>query len=296
MTVAPIWSVVVPVYERRVFLRECLESILIQDPGPESLEVLVIDNASPTPGIGDLVDEIAGKRVKFYRNERNVGLYRSMNKGVLATTGRFIHFLHEDDYVLPGFYREVVPPEHRSSNVPQIYHSHYLNLGEEGSTGGPPFFTSQQAMLERLVLGNPLQICSIVIDRRVFEMIGLFREDLPHTADWEFWMRAALRVPWIYNKQPLAVFRVHKKQDTAKHTENGRAIYDTRRLLDSFAEILPDSLKVFLPTSRRSYARLAMISAIGAIEDGDSQAAATFLREASILLHPTGVGDMLLNS
>lgn len=288
----PLFSVIVPVYERREFLRECLESITSQwEEG--KFEVLVLDNASPTPGLKELVDDIGKGKVLFVRNKRNLGLYGSVNRGIALTTGQYVHVLHEDDYVLPGFYEEVV---FLKTDKAAVFHTHYLNVLPDGNNGGPPFITSQNDLLERLVLGNPLQVCSVVIDRLIFNEIGNFREDLPHVADWEFWMRSALRFPWIYNKKPMAVFRIHKKQDSVEHTDNGRAIYDTRRLLDSFAEILPDNLKAILPKARRSYARLAAINAAMALERGDSAMASIFLREADILLRPTSVGANLVNS
>src|SRR5208282_2916526 len=44
----PFWSVIVPLYERRTYLKQCLDSVLEQDPGPEEMEILVVDDASPS--------------------------------------------------------------------------------------------------------------------------------------------------------------------------------------------------------------------------------------------------------
>jgi glycosyltransferase involved in cell wall biosynthesis len=44
----PFWSVIVPVYDRRTYLKQCLDSVLQQDARPEELEILVIDDASPS--------------------------------------------------------------------------------------------------------------------------------------------------------------------------------------------------------------------------------------------------------
>ena len=41
----PFWSVIVPLFERRTYLKQCLDSVLGQDPGPEQMEILVVDDA-----------------------------------------------------------------------------------------------------------------------------------------------------------------------------------------------------------------------------------------------------------
>lgn len=282
----PIWSVIVPIYERRTYLRQCLESVLSQGIPEDDMEIWVVDNASPTPGIDDLVYEIGAGRVKYHRNERNFGLYSSCNRAIRLTTGHLIHFLHEDDYVMNGFYRDFFPFDdfHPDIHSPAVYYSYYLNRHPDGHFWGPPAFDGQEQLLERLVLGNPLQVCSVAVDRRVFEEIGCFREDMPHVADWEYWMRAALRYPWVHCPKPNAVFRYHADQDTERNTKSGQAISDTRRLLESFDETLPPDLKLLIPMARRSYARVALVSAVRAIEDGEPAVAEMFASEGVALL------------
>lgn len=287
----PLWSVVIPIYERRTYLRQCLESVLQQAPGAGRMEILVLDNASPTPGISDLVKDIAGDRVRYHRNERNLGLYGSKNEGIRLTTGRLIHFLHEDDYVFPGFYDSIAPMPYFEVE-PAVYHTHYLELREVGQFWGPPIFTDNLDLLQRLVVSNPIQICSVVIDRRVFEKVGYFREDFPHVADWEFWMRSALKFPWFYTPRPLAVFRVHDSQDTACHTASGRTVYDTRRLLEIFEEVLPEDLKKLLPHARALCAHAALYNGIKALSKDGTDQASFYAREASLLLSPLNTGQM----
>jgi O-methyltransferase len=69
----PFWSVIVPVYERRQYLKQCLESVLDQDPGPDEMEILVIDDASSTDLRG-FVEELTDGRASYLRNATNLGL------------------------------------------------------------------------------------------------------------------------------------------------------------------------------------------------------------------------------
>ena len=102
----PFWSVIVPLYERGTYLKQCLDSVLEQDPGPGEMEILVVDDASPSD-LSGLVGETGRGRVRYLRNASNLGLYPSTNAAIEATNGRFIHILHDDDWVANGFYRKM---------------------------------------------------------------------------------------------------------------------------------------------------------------------------------------------
>jgi glycosyltransferase involved in cell wall biosynthesis len=90
----PLFSVIVPTYDRPTYLREAVESVLSQS--ISDLEVIVIDDGSPTP-LGDLADE----RVRVIHHVSNHGPAAARNSGLEAATGRYITFLDDDDLYLP---------------------------------------------------------------------------------------------------------------------------------------------------------------------------------------------------
>src|SRR4051794_29434054 len=102
----PLWSVMIPAYNPRAdHLEQALRSVLIQDPGPERMQIEVVDDCSPEVDVAALVKRIAGEQVAFSRNDRNLGLARGWNSCVSRSRGDWVHILHQDDYVLPGFYQ-----------------------------------------------------------------------------------------------------------------------------------------------------------------------------------------------
>jgi len=97
---APLVSVVVPVFNKAPYLRDCLSSILAQS--FRDIEVICVDDAS-TDESSSILAEVAGhdRRVFVMRNIGNLGAGKSRNVGIHLARGRFIQFTDADD-ILPS--------------------------------------------------------------------------------------------------------------------------------------------------------------------------------------------------
>ena len=101
----PLWSVMVPTYNCANYLELTLKSVLEQDPGPEQMQIEVIDDRSTKDDPEAVVNEIGKGRVSFFRQPQNVGAQANFTTCVQRSRGHLVHILHGDDAVLPGFYR-----------------------------------------------------------------------------------------------------------------------------------------------------------------------------------------------
>ena len=98
----PKWSVMIPAYNCAHLLPETLESILQQDPGPEHMQIMVVDDASTDADIEALVQQIGKGRISFYRQPHNVGSLRNFETCINMASGHLVHILHGDDRVKKG--------------------------------------------------------------------------------------------------------------------------------------------------------------------------------------------------
>ena len=82
-------SVIVPIYNTKPYLAECIESILAQKINVP-IEVLLIDDGS-TDGCGEVCDKYAARdeRVRVIHQE-NQGLSAARNSGIDAAMGEFL--------------------------------------------------------------------------------------------------------------------------------------------------------------------------------------------------------------
>ena len=98
----PAVSIGVPVYNGENFLADALDSILAQTFG--DFELLISDNAS-TDGTAEICREYARRdpRVRYHRNEVNVGGVDNINQVFGRATGRYFKWAAHDDRIAPTF-------------------------------------------------------------------------------------------------------------------------------------------------------------------------------------------------
>lgn len=104
----PIISIIVPVYNVEVYLRQCLDSILSQT--FTAWELILVDDGSPD-GSGAICDEYAAKdsRVRVFHIS-NGGVSNARNVGMDAAKGDWITFIDSDDWVAPDFIEKLYAP------------------------------------------------------------------------------------------------------------------------------------------------------------------------------------------
>ncbi len=106
----PCWSVMIPIYNpNRDHLQTALKSVLDQGLAPGRMEIQLVDDCSTTPLPEDWIRSVGRGRVTMHRNPQNLGLARTWNTCIEQARGEVIHLLHQDDYVLPGFYEALEP-------------------------------------------------------------------------------------------------------------------------------------------------------------------------------------------
>lgn len=97
-------AVVVPVYNGIGETRRCLDS-LVNSPVMIPFEAIVINDASPEPGMEALLSSYAEKNDRFrvVKNETNLGFVRSVNKGIRLAGDADVVLLNSDTEVAPGW-------------------------------------------------------------------------------------------------------------------------------------------------------------------------------------------------
>lgn len=105
MSPTPFLSVIVPVYNVKPYLAECLDSILAQT--FTDFEILLIDDGS-TDGSSALCDEYAGRdsRIRCFHKE-NGGHMSARQDGFRNASGTYISFVDSDDWLHPAMYERM---------------------------------------------------------------------------------------------------------------------------------------------------------------------------------------------
>lgn len=106
MAGGPLASVIVPVYNVKPYLAQCVSSLRAQTYA--NLEIILVDDGS-TDGSGSMCDVFAGEdpRIRVL-HQANGGLSAARNAGLDAARGTYLYFVDSDDWAAQGMVEESV--------------------------------------------------------------------------------------------------------------------------------------------------------------------------------------------
>lgn len=197
----PIFSIVIPTYNRKTFLKKAADSILGQS-FPD-WELIIIDDGS-TDGTSGLITGYNDNRIK-YIYQPNKGVSSARNQGIEKAYGEYICFLDSDDYWNKDklkIHKQYIDqyPRYKIFHTQEIWYRHGVLLRQKEKHQKP----------SGRIFPHCLPICCVgistaVIHREVFTEIGMFDESLPACEDYDFWLRVSLRYPVFLIDKPLTI-------------------------------------------------------------------------------------------
>ena len=105
---SPLVTIGLPVYNSEEFVERAIISALTQT--FSDFELIISDNAS-TDSTGEICRRLANgdARIRYSRQERNVGVARNFAATVSASSGRYFKWLASDDLMAPAFLERCLP-------------------------------------------------------------------------------------------------------------------------------------------------------------------------------------------
>ena len=282
----PLWSVMVPTYNSARYLEETLASVLAQDPGPERMQIEVVDDCSTRDDPAALVERLGKGRVGFYRQPANVGHSRNFNTCLQRAQGHLVHILHGDDRVLDGFYSKMQSAFEADREIGAAF-CLVTVIDEDGKVRFqmPPLQPTSgrvDDVVRVMAIRQPVETPAIVVRREVYERLGGFDPRLRSCGeDLEMWVRIAAHYPIWHEAEPLALYRTHAQSLSGMSFQTGQNIRDLRLAIDTFRSYLPpQATEEITPRAREEIALWALNIAKEASWKGNPVVARAQLREA----------------
>ncbi|RWX80900.1 glycosyltransferase [Neorhizobium lilium] len=195
-------DVVVPNYNYGKYLRTCVESVLNQ--ADVAIRVLIIDNAS-TDDSRDIAHSLAqDERVELILRESNAGTHASFNEGIDWAQNDYFLLLFSDDFLVPGALKRATDIMEQNSAIAFCYGRDVAVHGDDpvpimpGRTSPVAFrLHKSRAFIESFCRRAVFQIpgSSVVVRTEVQKRAGHYRTTLPHSDDYEIWLRLAMLGP-----------------------------------------------------------------------------------------------------
>ena len=276
----------IPAYNCLSYLRETIESVLAQDPGPAYMQIAVVDDYSTDGDVAALVQAIGKNRVDYFQQPVNVGSLRNFETCLNLATGHWVHLLHGDDRVAPGFYTEIATlfqqhPEAGAAftNTTNLFMS---ALGTEVIDRMP--IAPKAGLLPNLLLllaeEQQLETPSIVVKRSVYEQLGSFFA-VHYGEDWEMWARIAAHFPVAYSPKCLAQYRyLNTTSISHRYIREGQNTQDITKVITLINQYLPAEHRKRLKKNALRHYAMYCLSLVNGLYPTDKRAAIMQIRGA----------------
>lgn len=213
----PLISVIIPVYNREKYLRQCLDSVCNQT--YRNLEIICLDNASTDHSLG-ILKEYAQKdpRIVVVAKPTNTGYGGSVNLGLSKASGDYIGIIESDDWASPTMFQTLAELAVQNPQAEIIRGDFYGYNPSEGKDD--PECTIPAKLANRLlspkenkeVMGLPRAIWSAIYKRSFLQQHKIVLNDAPNQSfqDTSFHVITWALAKYVYLTQtPL----VHYRQD-----------------------------------------------------------------------------------
>ena len=183
-------SVVMSAYnEPERFLRESIESILNQT--YPDFEFIIIQDKPDNEAIERVVNEYAAKdsRIRFYKNEKNIGLAMSLNRGIELARYDIIARMDADDISLPERFEKEIKYLEEHPEV-HLVSTNWTMIDENGEQVRPTHRLPEsfEEAKEQMLYQNPVLHPVVMLYKKDLVEIGGYR-NFPAAQDFEIWLR-----------------------------------------------------------------------------------------------------------
>jgi glycosyltransferase involved in cell wall biosynthesis len=219
-------TVLMPVYNGQVYLREAIDSVIGQT--FNDFELLIINDGS-TDDTLRILESFVDPRIRLIMNEKNLGLVHCLNQGIEIARGQYVARMDCDDVCMPERLR--VQSDFLDSNPSvDICGSWIVDLdGDYLTTFKYP--VSHEDIQAQLLFRNPLAHPAIMLRRSTFIAHGLrYEESERHAEDYGLWIRVQNLVGMANIPQVLLHYRRHEDQVSSTKRQEQRLVTNNIRM------------------------------------------------------------------
>ncbi|MCC7103311.1 MAG: glycosyltransferase [Fimbriimonadaceae bacterium] len=206
----PLVSIVLPTYQRPADLRSAVASILAQT--LTDWELLIVDDAS-TPPISPNFDD---PRIQVIRNESNLRLPRSLNRGFSQAKGKYLTWTSDDNWYRPCALQSMAQALEANPAVDLIYAgASIVSAQREFIRSWPALQVEDQPIL-------PWCGACFLYRRELADRVGEYRATAFLAEDLDFWIRARIAGEFLALNEDLYEYREHAESLSSTRRDEAR--------------------------------------------------------------------------
>jgi len=209
----PFVTVFTPNYNKAKYLPETIESVLHQT--YENFEYIIIDDCS-TDDSWDIISNYASKdeRIKAYRNNENLKIVKTRNKGFQYSSkeAKYFAILDSDDVsTLERLEKQVNFLEENPRYG--LIGSDLIVIDEESKEIGYRKYASSDFDIRKVITRlNPIAQSSVLIRKEAIQEVGFYDEKWSVCQDYDYWLRIGINWKLKNFDKSLIKYRLSRTQ------------------------------------------------------------------------------------
>lgn len=205
----PKLSITICSYNRAQYIGKAIKSVL--DQTFSDFEIIIIDDCSE-----DNTEEIVRKlirndsRIKYYKNEQNLGISKSRNKGIYLSNGEYIAMLDSDDYWIDkDKLQKQIGVLEKNKNI-GIIGSNILCINNEGKEVKKYFYKNiDKNIRKKILIRNQFAQSSIIIRKKLLEQTQGYNKNYDGCEDYDLWLRIGRVSNFANIKDITTAYMIH---------------------------------------------------------------------------------------
>ena len=219
-------SVVMPAYNAEKYIAQAIDSILGQS--YRDFEFLILNDCS-TDGTEAIISAYNDPRIVYLKNDKNMGVAATLNKGFAAARGEYIARMDADDISLPERFSLQVAFLDAHPEV-TVLGTHVECFSTEGSGPLVQYMGSSAQLRIDLLFSSALAHPSVMLRRQPILALGGYDSHFEGMEDYELWCRVAEKSDLAVLPQVLLRYRIHPSQVTQQPSERKRQAARTLKM------------------------------------------------------------------
>lgn len=228
-------TIVVTSYNYQKYLKDTVNSILSQN--FSEWEMIVVDDASSDSSV-EILEEFAknDNRIKLIKNEKNLGLCKSLQKGIKAASGEWIAFLESDDLWTENHLQKITEIIKKYPQTGLIFNDVEAFGDRDSVKGKQKYFDENRKFLKHKSFPSNMFFDLGAVNRiPTFSCVCIKKEELlkcdfsapiDKFLDWWFYIHLARNNHFYYIPEKLTKWRLHresyiKNKNKKKHLPMG---------------------------------------------------------------------------
>lgn len=220
-------TIVMPVYNTKKYVDQAIQSILNQS--FQDFEFIIIDDGSTDKSLS-IIKSFNDKRIQIIQNKKNLGLIKTLNKGIDLAKGKYIARMDADD---------IAKPERLAKQLRFLEkHTNYALVGTQANFIFEDKLSNSQFKMETnsdllatLSLFNcPFIHPSVMIRTEILKEF-YYNEDFTAAEDYELWTRILKKYPCANLNEGLLHYRLH--DNNISTLQNNEQIESVKRIYRS---------------------------------------------------------------